>query len=209
MAGLWPFLKHWLTDDKEGLTLATWCLVLATFMLVATGIGAIGFAWIQLEAERKQRRVENLHKILDEFNGETVKLFRKRYAAARMNGLQLAQKDNVAFPDGGNDILDFCERVAFLTRNGHLDQVQVWSVFGNWIGAYNQDVGANIAHLRSKQRTAYEDLIWLVARLRKVDKHKGGCFFDHYGKEDLERLYRYELGFRDSQPRQGLAEETS
>ena len=53
MANLWPFLKHWLTDDKAGLTLATWCLVLATFLLVLTGIGAIGFAWIQLGAERK------------------------------------------------------------------------------------------------------------------------------------------------------------
>jgi hypothetical protein len=63
MAWLWPFLKHWLTDDKAGLTLATWCLVLATFMLVATGVGAIGFAAQQLAAERNQRKIENLKTI--------------------------------------------------------------------------------------------------------------------------------------------------
>ena len=56
MAWLWPFLRHWLTDDKAGLTLATWCLVLATFMLVATGVGAIGFAAQQLAAERNQTK---------------------------------------------------------------------------------------------------------------------------------------------------------
>jgi hypothetical protein len=50
MATLWPFLKHWLTDDKAGLTLATWCFVLATFMLVVTGFCAIAFTWLQLAA---------------------------------------------------------------------------------------------------------------------------------------------------------------
>jgi hypothetical protein len=37
MADVWLFLKHWLTAEKAGLTLTTWCLVLAAFMLVATG----------------------------------------------------------------------------------------------------------------------------------------------------------------------------
>jgi hypothetical protein len=135
MANLWPFLKHWLTDDKAGLTLATWCLVMATFMLVATGLGAIGFAWWQLRADRNQRRIENLNTIFDEFKGEILRSHRARYAAARMNDQVLASKDHVVFPDGAFDVLDFCERVAFLTRNGHLDEVQVWSVFGNWCHA--------------------------------------------------------------------------
>ena len=62
-----------------------------------------------------------------------MRLCRQRYATARMDGGKLAPKDDIVFPDGGDDVLDFCERVAFLTRNGHLNEVQVWSVFGNWI----------------------------------------------------------------------------
>jgi hypothetical protein len=188
MANLWPTLAHWLTDDKAGLTLATWCLVMATFMLVATGLGAIGFAGWQLRAERNQRRIENLNTILDEFNGEILRSHRARYAAARMNDQGLASKDDVVFPDGAFDVLDFCERVAFLTRNGHLDDVQVWSVFGNWIGAYNQDLVPNISTLRPKQKTAYEDFTWLVKRLGKIDTRKGGCFFTLYEKEDLSNV---------------------
>ena len=207
MAWLWPFLRHWLTDDKAGLTLATWCLVLATFMLVATGVGAIGFAAQQLAAERNQRKIENLNTIFNEFNDETMRSFRKRYAAARMNERKLACKEDVAFPDGAFDVLDFYERVAFLTRNGHLDEVQVWSVFGNWIGAYNQDLAVNITKLRPKQKTAYEDFVWLVQRLRKVDKRKQGCFFTRYANEDLERLYAYELGYRERQAGRPKAEE--
>lgn len=208
MTDVWPFLKYWLTDDKAGLTLATWCLVLATFMLFLTGLGAIAFTWRQLEAERKQRRVDNLDKIRDEFNGEHMRSFRKRYAAARMNGRELGSKDNVVFPDGGFDVLDFCERVAFLTRNGHLDDVQVWSVFGNWIGAYNHDLRMNISNLRSKQKTAYEDFAWLVEWLTRIDRHKGGSFFAIYEKEDLEHLYAYELDFRDGQPSHKVAGDT-
>src|SRR5258708_892299 len=117
----WSFLKYWLTNDKEGLTLATWGLVFSTLMLVATGIGAIGFAWGQLTAERKQRRVDNLQQILDEFNGEIMKSIRLRYAESRLDGRKLACKDDVVFPDGGCDVLDFYERLAFLTRNEHLD----------------------------------------------------------------------------------------
>ena len=109
-----------------------------------------------------------------------MRLCRQRYATARMDGGKLAPKDDIVFPDGGDDVLDFCERVAFLTRNGHLDEVQVWSVFGNWIGAYNQDLGMNMSHLRPKQKTAYEDFAWLVEHLRKIDRDKGGSFFKPY-----------------------------
>jgi hypothetical protein len=209
MTNLWPFLKHWLTDDKAGLTLATWCLVLATFMLVVTGFSAIAFTWRQLAAERKQRRVENLNRVLDEFNGEPVRSFRKRYAGARMNDRRLAVKDDVIFPDGAYDILDFYERVAFVTRNGLLDHVQVWSVLGNWVGAYNQDLASNIAQLRTKQKTAYEEFIWFAKRLEKIDRQKGGSFFALYEKEDLERLYAYELGHRDNQPSLSAKEDIS
>jgi hypothetical protein len=129
-----------------------------------------------------------------------VRSFRKQFAGARIIGGKLARKDEAAFPEGGFDVLDFCERVAFLTRNGHLDEVQVWSDFGNWIGAYNHDLGIHIHQLRARQKTAYEDFIWLVERLRKIDEQKGGSFFVAYSNEELERLYTYDGGHEDDLP---------
>jgi hypothetical protein len=190
-------LPTWFTDEKQGLTPATWLLFLATACLVLTGIAAIVFAKSQLDADRKQRKVENLAKILDEFNGKRMRFFRSRFAEGRMNAGKLVRKDDVEFPEYGLDVLDFCEYVAFLTRNDHLDPVQVCNVLGNWIGAYHQDLAAHIEQKVIRQKTAYEDLLWLVEHLRKLDNQRGGSFFTSYGDSDLERLYAYDRKLLD------------
>jgi hypothetical protein len=138
-----------------------------------------------------------------------MRTFRKRYAAWRLNGGELIVKEDTVFPEGSLDVLDFCERIAFLTRAGHLDEEQVWSVFGNWIGAYAHDLDTNMSRLRTRQKTAYEEFAWLVARLKRIDKRKGGCFFENYEQQDLIRLYEYDLGCRDGQQMTFPSTETS
>jgi hypothetical protein len=191
------FVPIWFTDEKVGLTPATWLLFFATACLVLTGLGAIWFANSQLDADRKQRRVENLARVLDEFNGRRMRFFRSRFAEGRMNAGKLIRKDETKFPEYGLDVLDFCEHVAFLTRNDHLDPVQVCNVLGNWIGAYHHDLAAHVERLARLQKTAYEDLLWLVGHLREIDVKRGGLFFTSYGDDDLERLYAYDLKLLD------------
>ena len=185
-------LPGWLTDERQGMTLATWCLVAATGALVLTGIIAIVFTWFQLRADRKQRRVENLAKIMDGFHDGRMRVHRIRFATARLYGGKLGPKDESEFPDCAMDVLDFCEYVGFLAKEGHLDPRQVWNVLGNWIGAYNQDLGAHIERRRSREKATYQDFLWLVAKLREIDKEEEGAFFTHYTDQDLERLYIYD-----------------
>jgi hypothetical protein len=72
------------------------------------------------------------------------------------------------------DILDFFETIAMLTRKRALNLYMVWHTFDYWIERY---FALAAPHIAARQRTepgVWEDLSWLVPRLKKLNLKKGG-----------------------------------
>jgi hypothetical protein len=66
------------------------------------------------------------------------------------------------------DILDFFETIAMLTRKGALDLYMVWHTFDYWIERYFAVAAPYIRARQLEEPGVWEDLSWLVPKLAKM-----------------------------------------
>jgi hypothetical protein len=177
--------------DADGMTRATWLLAYATLGLVATGIAGIIFVWIQLSRERTQKRVENLERQIDMFEGNRFLKIRAKLGTERLRGENLKEMDSNDPPAGVFELLDFFEHVALLARERNLSAFGVWHSFGPWIGATWSDFKEIVAIEQIYNKTTYCDFRWLVEKIKKIETKEGGDLLE-YDQEDLEGHYIYE-----------------
>lgn len=183
---------------QDDLTRATWWLAYATAGLVLTGVGGIIFVWLQLRADRRQKRVENLERQIEIFEGDRFRKARAKLASDRLNGGDLRWLDPGDPPYGAYEILDFFEHVALLVREKNLSAFGVWHTFGTWIGAVWSDFKTVVAVGQVDDPATYCDFKWLVEKLRKIErKHRDQGGMD-YDEADLESHYTYEKTVSES-----------
>ncbi len=70
------------------------------------------------------------------------------------------------------DVLDFFETVAMLTRKGALDVYMVWHTFDYWIERYYAAAEHYIIARQVREPGVWEDLAWLLPRIRKLQAKK-------------------------------------
>jgi hypothetical protein len=177
---------------QDDLTRATWWLAYATIGLVLTGVGGIIFVWLQLRADRRQKRVENLERQIEIFEGDRFRKARAKLASERLDGGDLRWLDPGDPPYGAYEILDFFEHVALLVREKNLTPFGVWHSFGPWIGAVWSDFKTVVAVEQTDDPATYCDFTWLVEKMKRIGKKhrdEGGMDFD---EGDLEAHYAYE-----------------
>jgi hypothetical protein len=97
------------------------------------------------------------------------------FGADKIKQRALAAGNLLANPDDfleAEDILDFFETIAMLTRKKALNLYMVWHTFDYWIERYYAVAAAHIAQAQSVDPNVWADLTWLVPRLRKLGKRK-------------------------------------
>jgi hypothetical protein len=83
----------------------------------------------------------------------------------------LAARNLLVTPDDFlemEDILDFFETVAMFTRKRALDTYMVWHTFDYWIERYYAVARPYIEERQRKDPGVWEDLVWLVAKVQKL-----------------------------------------
>jgi len=147
---------------------------------VGTSISLLAFAY-QVHRTRFNQSVDLLFRLENDFfGGEKIA---QRSLAARN---YLAGPDNFAEMD---DILDFFETVAMLTRKGALDLYMVWHTFDYWMERYYTVAKPYIGARQATEPGVWEDLDWLMPRLMKLQAKKGGS---KLGEAELTRFLQEE-----------------
>jgi hypothetical protein len=165
-----------------------------TILLVLTGLGAMLFAWVQIRSERAYRRVENIEREIEKFDGGRCAKAREIFATSRlavMDGAKPLGRDNA--PAGAYEILNFFEHLGHLAKAGHLEVRAVWHTFGWWILMMNFDLRSLVAEERQKSKTVFCDFEWLVKKVSRIELREEGCDLE-ITQERLIDFYRDELG---------------
>jgi len=192
---------------------------IGTSLLVATSIGAIAYAGLQLRHEREYRSVTNLEKQLAFFLSENFVAARRRLAAARldMSGLEpalhpweLEQPPVTVF-----EVLDFYEHLALLVKKGHLELYDVWHTFYEWAQPVYVDMQPLIEAPESMYVDHYDDLQDMMKRMDELQlRRMHAKNANHWALWTPDRIiehYRYELesGGRPRRSRRAAAREVA
>lgn len=192
---------------------------IGTSMLVATSMGAIGYAGLQLRHERAYRSVANLEKQLGFFLSENFVAARRRLAQARLETVdgetRLQPWDLDQPPVTAFEILDFYEHLALLVKKGHLELYDVWHTFYEWAQPVYVDMQPLIESEDSMYTDHYEDLRTMVRRMDELQlkrMHRKNA--NHWALWTPDRIidhYRYELesGGRPRRSRRAEAREVA
>jgi len=135
---------------------------------IGTSIALLAFAW-QIHRARFNQSVDLLFRLENDFFGE-----KKAAQRAEASANLLADANNFKEME---DILDFFETIAMLTRKGALRLYFVWHTFDYWIERY---YALSLPHIRAAQATdpeRWEDLDWLLPRLKKLQVRQGKAGF--------------------------------
>jgi len=167
---------------------------MSTVGLVLTGVGAIYFAYRQIENERVYRRIENLEEQLRRFDGAPIAEHRKRLAEGRLNASrsELRSLDPEDPPSCAYELLNFFEHVAFLTEKGHLDIYDVWHSFDYWATAYYFDLRPVIEAEQQDDSSSYCDFVTLISHLRPIEMREAGQL-STWVADELVNFYDSEL----------------
>jgi hypothetical protein len=133
------------------------------FSAVGTIVALSAFAW-QVHRARFNQSVDLLFRLENDFFG-AAKIAQRSVAATNL----LADRSDFAELE---DVLDFFETVAMLTRKKALDIYMVWHTFDYWMERY---YALAEPHILERQRTepgVWEDFRWLVPRLKKLQAKK-------------------------------------
>lgn len=187
---------------------------IATSTLVATSVGAIGYAGLQLRHERAYRSVSNLEKQLGFFLSESFVAARRRLADARLEQVdgewRLREWELDQPPVTVFEVLDFYEHLALLAKKGHLDLYDIWHTFYEWAQPVYLDMQPLIEAPESMYSDHYDDL---RAMMRQMDElqlkrmHKKNA--NHWALWTPDRMiehYRYELESGGSRKRRSRVE---
>lgn len=131
----------------------------------STTLALLAFAY-QVRRARFNQSVDLLFKLEAEFFGP-AKVKQRVLSAANQ------QKNSDDFLEM-EDILDFFETIAMLTRKGALNLYMVWHTFDYWIENYYAAAGPHIKAKQARDRGVWEDLGWLNAKLQKLLAKKSG-----------------------------------
>jgi hypothetical protein len=149
------------------MSIPAWVPILISAL--GASISLLAFAY-QVHRARFNQSVDLLFRLENDFFGSDK--IAQRALAAR----------NFASDPGDfaelEDILDFFETVAMLTRKGALDLYMVWHTFNYWIERYYAVAKPRIAVRQLQERGVWEDLDWLMPRLMKLQARKGGNNLD-------------------------------
>jgi len=192
---------------------------IGTSMLVATSVGAISYAGLQLRHERQYRSVANLEKQLSFFLSENFVAARRRLAQARLDvsgtepGLQPWELDQP--PVTVFEVLDFYEHLALLVKKGHLELYDVWHTFYEWAQPVYVDMQSLIESPESMYADHYDDLQSMMRRMDELQlkrMHKKNA--NHWSLWTPDRIiehYKYELesGGRPRRSRRAAAREVA
>ena len=72
------------------------------------------------------------------------------------------------------DILDFFETIAMLTRKRALDLYMVWHTFNYWIQRYYAVAQPYIKARQKNEPGVWADLVWLAPKLQHLESDSGG-----------------------------------
>jgi hypothetical protein len=188
----WDFHKgrlgHYVFFD--GVTLATWALFFAAILTIL-------FAWRQITLQRRQSRLENLERIIEWYDDEKLREFRRRLAESRLDENECLRFLDVDTYNDADEVLDFFEHVAFLVRKRHLDLYDVWHSFHLWIAIYVSDFKELIEAAQLEDPGTFADLSWIYPKLKKMEKKNKGSGLDRT-PEQIARQYCYDVELSSS-----------
>jgi hypothetical protein len=192
---------------------------IGTSMLVATSVGAISYAGLQLRHERQYRSVANLEKQLSFFLAENFVGARRRLAQARLDlsgaepGLQPWELDQP--PVTVFEVLDFYEHLAPLVKKGHLELYDVWHTFYEWAQPVYVDMQSLIEAPESMYADHYDDLQEMMRRMDELQlkrmHQKNANHWSLWTPDRIIEHYKYELesGGRPRRSRRAAAREVA
>ena len=166
----------------------------STAALVATGAGAIYFAYRQIENERGYRRIENLEEQMERFDSDPVGEYRRALAQERLDAARtrLRKLDVDNPPNCAYELLNFFEHIAFLVEKGHLNLYDVWHTFDYWATAYYYDFRAVIELEQRDDVSSYSDFVNLISQLRRIQIEETGQE-NTWLEDELVGFYNAEL----------------
>lgn len=167
---------------------------LATVGLVITGVVAIVFAYVQLENERKYRRIENLEAQIVRFDSKAIVRQRKALAKARVDTdlKKLSKLDLDNAPNSAYETLNYFEHLGLLVRKGHLDAFDVWHSFDCSAMPIYYDLRPLIESERHSDNSAYYDFVKLVEKLQRIEMKECGAVPD-WNQNELLNFYLGEM----------------
>jgi hypothetical protein len=118
------------------------------------------------------------------FNQSVDLLFRLEndfFGPDKVTQRSLAAKNHLADPNDFmemEDVLDFFETISMLTRKKALDLFMVWHTFDYWMERYYSVAKPYIAKRQAVEPGVWEDLDWLMPRLKKLQAKKGSSNLD-------------------------------
>jgi len=156
------------------MSLPTWIPI--AISAVGTSISLLAFAY-QVHRARFNQSVDLLFRLENDFFGGD-KIAQRSLAAKN------CLKDSHDFAEM-EDVLDFFETVAMLTRKHALDVYMVWHTFDYWMERYYAVAKPHILARQAREPGVWEDLSWLIPRLKKLQSKKGG---NHLNDAELNRF---------------------
>jgi hypothetical protein len=156
-----PILEKVLHYDGKMAPTAPWLPV--GISVASTTIALIAFTY-QVHRARFNQSVDLLFRLENDFFGP-------RKTAQRSIAAQNYLVDPSDFKEM-EDILDFFETIAMLTRKGALDIYMVWHTFDYWIERYCAAAQPYITERQLREPGVWEDLAWLLPRIRKLQARK-------------------------------------
>ncbi|MGB9198924.1 MAG: hypothetical protein WCB53_18530 [Terriglobales bacterium] len=170
-----------LSGTLEALTAA------GTVALALIACIALVFTIVQLRTQRELARIDNLEKQLKYFESADFVAHRRALAKQRVGqGRLKVLKDDDA-PSEMYRVLDVFEHLGFLVRKGHLRDYDVWHSFGAWAIPIYYDCRRVIEYEQADDKTFYNDFLWLVSKLEKIERKEVGKF----GIPSDDDLYAY------------------
>jgi hypothetical protein len=131
--------------------------------VASTTLALIAFSY-QVHRARFNQSVDLLFRLENDFfGGDKV----KQRALAAQNYLANSQDFTEM-----EDILDFFETIAMLTRKKALDLYIVWHTFDYWIERYYAIAQPFIKARQTRDPGVWEDLEWLAPKLAKLQSKK-------------------------------------
>ena len=159
--------------------------VLGTVVLALTAIIALHR---ESKANRMALGVDALLKLQEQFDGTRMIEARKKAATAL--------RDRAASNDP-DDVLDFFESIALLTRKRVLDEEFVWHTFYHWLHGYCWAARDYIIQKQQERYEVWRDLCWLHPRLVLLENKRQGrrkSDPDPLTEQELEQFFRDEVG---------------
>ena len=130
-----------------------------------TTIALLAFTW-QVHRARFNQSIDLLFRLEGDFFGPAKGT--QRALAARN---YLVDPNDFAEME---DVLDFFETIAMLTRKKALNLYIVWHTFDYWMERYYAVARPHIVSRQAQEPGVWEDLDWLMPRLKNLQAKKGG-----------------------------------